>query len=91
MRRFGYLGLQPGALERESFYLHQWHPKLEGVPGGERAPEIRRNLGTSGRNHAILRNDRNWGTAARDTTDYLQPITTRAAVPLKSALFSSAE
>lgn len=63
MRRFQYLGLHPKLLESESFYLHQWHPKFESIPGGEHAPEIQRNLAYLKKNHSILRNDRNWGTA----------------------------
>jgi hypothetical protein len=63
MRRFRYLGLRPQALDSGSFYLHQWHPKFEGVPGGEHSPVIRRNRAYFWRNHSILRNDRDWGTA----------------------------
>ena len=63
MRRFRYLGLRPQALDSGSFYLHQWHPKFEGVPGGEHAPVIRRNHAYFRWNHSILRNDRDWGTA----------------------------
>lgn len=63
MRRFRYLGLRLQALNSGSFYLHQWHPKFEGVPGGERAPVIRRNHAHLLRNHSIVRNDGNWGTA----------------------------
>jgi len=63
MRRFRYLGLRPQVLDSGSFYLHQWHPKFEGVPAGERAAVIRRNYAYFWRNHSILRNDRDWGTA----------------------------
>jgi glycosyltransferase involved in cell wall biosynthesis len=63
MRRFRYLGLRPRALDSGSFYLHQWHPKFEGVPGGENAPAIGRNLTHYRWNHSIVRNDRDWGTA----------------------------
>ena len=63
MRRFRYLGLRPQTLDSGSFYLHQWHPKFEGVAGGEHAPAIRRNLAYFWRNRSILRNDRDWGTA----------------------------
>ena len=62
MRRFRYLGLRPQALDSGSFYLHQWHPKFEGVPGGEHAPVIRRNHAYCWRTYSILRNDRDWGT-----------------------------
>lgn len=63
MRRFRYLGLRLQTLDSGSFYLHQWHPKFEGVPGGQHAPVIGRNHAYLRRNHSILRNDRDWGTA----------------------------
>ena len=63
MRRFRYLGLRPRPLDSGSFYLHQWHPKFEGVPNGEQAAVIRRNYAYFARNHSIVRNDRDWGTA----------------------------
>jgi predicted glycosyltransferase involved in capsule biosynthesis len=63
MRRFRYLGLRPQALDSGSFYLHQWHPKFEGVPGGENAPAIGRNLAYYRWNRSIVRNDGDWGTA----------------------------
>ena len=63
MRRFRYLGLRPQALDSGSFYLHQWHPKFEGIPDGENAPAISRNLAYFRWNHSIVRNDGDWGTA----------------------------
>jgi hypothetical protein len=63
MRRFRYLGLRPRALGSESFYLHQWHPKFEGVPDGQHAAAIRRNHRHFWRNHSIVRNDHDWGMA----------------------------
>ena len=61
MRRFRYLGLDPKTLDSGSFYLHQWHPKFEGVPEGEHAPQIRRNRAHFKENYSVLRNDSNWG------------------------------
>lgn len=63
MRRFRYLGLRPQVLDSGSFYLHQWHPKFEGVPDSEQAEAARRNYAYFGRNHSIVRNDPDWGTA----------------------------
>lgn len=63
MRRFQYLGLRLQRLDSGSFYLHQWHPKYEGVPGGQHAAVIARNQAYLLRNHSILRNDGDWGMA----------------------------
>jgi hypothetical protein len=63
MRRFRYLGLTPRGLDSESFYLHQWHPKFEGVPDGQHAAAIRRNHRHFWWNHSIVRNDHDWGMA----------------------------
>jgi predicted glycosyltransferase involved in capsule biosynthesis len=61
MRRFMYLGLKPTPLNSGSFYLHQWHPRFEGVPDEKRAAHFRRNRLRFEENHSILRNDRDWG------------------------------
>lgn len=61
MERLTGLGLSPQLLPSESFYLHQWHPKFEGVGAGEDAPAIRQNRTYVNRHHTILRNDDNWG------------------------------
>lgn len=61
MRRFGRLGLEPRPVGTDSFYLHQWHPKFEGVPGGEDAEPVRRNREHARRAHSILRNGPGWG------------------------------
>lgn len=61
MRRLRYLGLSPQPISSQSFYLHQWHPKFEGVSGGEDAPVIKRNHLYLARHHTILRNDDDWG------------------------------
>jgi hypothetical protein len=67
MRRFSYLGLFPRGLDAEGFHLHQWHPKFEGVPGGEHAVEIQRNRAYLRRNHSILRNGPSWGLPGRSS------------------------
>ncbi len=61
MERLTNVGLVPVPLETDSFYLHQWHPKFEGVDAGENAPEIRRNRKYFADHHSILRNDASWG------------------------------
>jgi len=61
MRRLTYLGLAPKTLDTGSFYLHQWHPKFEGVPEAATAAQIRRNLAYLQEHHSIVRNDRDWG------------------------------
>jgi len=61
LRRLQYLGLQVQTLDAESFYLHQWHPKFEGVPGGKHAKQIQQNRLHLEISHSILRNDRSWG------------------------------
>jgi predicted glycosyltransferase involved in capsule biosynthesis len=61
MRRFTSLGLRPTAIPERSFYLHQWHPKHEGIPAGERKRAIERNDAHFFRTHTILRNDDAWG------------------------------
>jgi hypothetical protein len=67
-KRFQYLGLDLVALDSAAFYLHQWHPKFEGVtthPNLERV--ITRNRDHLTRTHTILRNTDGWGTAAGGT------------------------
>ena len=61
MLRFGYLALQPNILDSGSFYMHQWHPKFEGVPGGVHNNQIKRNRMYLRRMHSIVRNDGGWG------------------------------
>ena len=61
MRRFTYMGLEPKALDSGSFYLHQWHPKFEGVPDGRTAAQVQLNQSYFEKTHSILRNGRDWG------------------------------
>jgi glycosyltransferase involved in cell wall biosynthesis len=61
LRRFSYLGLETRSLGPESFYLHQWHPRFEDVPGGKNASQVQRNRTHFVSSHSILRNDANWG------------------------------
>ena len=61
IQRFIRLGLQVKILDSGSFYLHQWHPKFEGVPGGQDNIQIQRNREYQRRNHSIVRNDHRWG------------------------------
>ncbi|MEN8131038.1 MAG: glycosyltransferase [Pseudomonadota bacterium] len=62
-RRFRYMGLKPRTMGMNSFYLHQWHLKLEGVLDQEDVLQIQKNRVYFGKHHSILRNDRNWGQA----------------------------
>lgn len=65
MRRFTYLGIRQKTLATESFYLHQWHPKMEGIAEGRSAEPVLRNRDYMARHHSILRNGRDWGHADR--------------------------
>jgi glycosyltransferase involved in cell wall biosynthesis len=63
-RRLQYLGLRPVNISDRSFYLHQWHPKYEGVQG----PSLERTIALNNeyflRNHTIARNRDEWGMVA---------------------------
>lgn len=61
IRRFTHLGLQPRRHDAESYYLHQWHVKFEGIQDKEHARQVLRNHAYLAKNHSILRNDGNWG------------------------------
>jgi predicted glycosyltransferase involved in capsule biosynthesis len=61
MRRLTNLGLSPEPINSESFYLHQWHPKYEGVNAEVGAPVIKRNRTYFRQHHTIIRNDHDWG------------------------------
>ena len=61
MRRFRALGLQRRALPSSSFYLHQWHPKFEGLTDEEQARSIERNAAHYRAQRSIVRNGRDWG------------------------------
>ena len=58
VRRFSYLGVQPRRQDAESYYLHQWHVKFEGIQDKE---QVQRNHAYLGKNHSILRNNGDWG------------------------------
>lgn len=59
--RFERLGLRPVSIADRSFYLHQWHPKHEGVGGNGLEEHIRKNRAYFESHRSILRNDRGWG------------------------------
>jgi hypothetical protein len=61
MRRFTTLGLHPTGVRQRSFYLHQWHPKYEGLEDAERKRVVARNDAYFFRTRTILRNDDGWG------------------------------
>jgi hypothetical protein len=61
-RRLRKLGLENRVPESDdAFYLHQWHPKFENIPQGERDPAIQRNADRLRGSHGILRNGPDWG------------------------------
>lgn len=68
MRRLLSLGLEPRAISDASYYLHQWHPKFEGVAAGEDSEIVRTNRSHFRRSYSILRNGPAWGTNARRGT-----------------------
>jgi GT2 family glycosyltransferase len=61
VRRLECLGIRPRKLDADSFYLHQWHPRFEGIPGGEHASQITFNRAHLESHYSIVRNDRSWG------------------------------
>ena len=61
LRRLERLGLEARALESDSYYMHQWHPKHEGVPGGADSDHVERNREHFRTTHSLLRNGRDWG------------------------------
>lgn len=61
VRRLERLGIRPRKLDADSFYLHQWHPRFEGIPEGEHASQITFNRAHLENHHSIVRNDRSWG------------------------------
>jgi glycosyltransferase involved in cell wall biosynthesis len=64
MRRFVDLGLLPTALDSDSFYLHQWHPKFSGLLAGRDSEPVQRNEAYFRSHRSILRNHADWGLAA---------------------------
>jgi hypothetical protein len=73
MRRFRALGLQRRALASSSFYLHQWHPKFEGLTDDEQTRSIERNAGHYRTHRSIVRNGRDWGLGGRLTFGGQEP------------------
>ena len=60
-RRLLWLGLRPMSLRQKSYYLHQWHPRQEGIP-----PEIVESAKARNTDHferavVIRRNPAGWG------------------------------
>ncbi len=60
-RRFEYLGLRAGSISPRAFYLHQWHPKHEGIESHELAGHLKRNAQHRKRHDTIRRNHGGWG------------------------------
>jgi predicted glycosyltransferase involved in capsule biosynthesis len=63
-KRFRYLGLNEMILTGSSCYLHQWHPKWEGIKA---LPHLKSliiaNAQYLDKRHSIVRNRRGWGAA----------------------------
>ena len=60
-RRLRRLGLRLWSMGEEMSYLHQWHPKFEGVPSAEADGAAARNWMYLEETHSILRNGARWG------------------------------
>ncbi len=65
MKRLTTLGLDMVPQRDRSFYLHQWHPKYEGVRDEATEELVRSNRAYFRSNHTIIRNDDDWGTNTR--------------------------
>lgn len=62
-RRFNYVGIDLVPLDTDSYYLHQWHPRFEGVStDADLKRALLRNRDYGIRTHGILRNSDGWGT-----------------------------
>lgn len=63
-KRFRYLGLSEMILTGSSYYLHQWHPKWEGIRA---LPHLKSliiaNANYLNKTHSIVRNRGQWGVA----------------------------
>jgi GT2 family glycosyltransferase len=64
LERFEWLGLVPLSIADRSYYLHQWHPRHEGVSPEDYQRAVARNLAYRRASSAIRRNPRGWGEAA---------------------------
>ena len=60
-RRFEFLGLRPISIHEASYYLHQWHPRREGVQSEGLAEVRARNNEHLAKSTSIVRNPRGWG------------------------------
>ena len=61
MSRLMAVGIRMRAIPERSFYLHQWHPKFEGLEPSERRRVLERNSEHIQRSRSIVRNDEDWG------------------------------
>lgn len=64
MSRLMALGIHMIAAPERSFYLHQWHPKYEGLNAEEQARSVERNTAHLQRSRSIVRNGEDWGRGA---------------------------
>lgn len=63
MRRFESMGLRRKRGGEDSFYLHQWHPKFEGIEESGRSRTIAENKAYLNRRSSLIRNGLDWGQA----------------------------
>lgn len=61
-RRLEYFGLESLSISHQAYYLHQWHPKHDGVNA---SPELKKIIEKNQRyyqkDHRIFKNKENWG------------------------------
>ena len=57
-------------LPKSSNFLHQWHPRFEGIDSSEIEEVITRNAAYLASRHSAVRNDDGWGTADVEISDF---------------------
>lgn len=61
LKRFQLLGLKLNCITSKSSYLHQWHPRYEGVKKKDYKKQIEKNQDYLNKNNSIVRNKEGWG------------------------------
>ena len=61
VKRLRYCGLELCTIDASSYYLHQWHPRSEGVSEDDFLAQRKRNEDYERRNVSIKRNPAGWG------------------------------
>ena len=57
-------------LPKSSNFLHQWHPRFEGIDSSKIEEVITRNAAYLASRHSVVRNDDGWGTADVEISDF---------------------